>query len=206
MVGLGVPQRIMKVDGVGRLEWLAEPGVAAAEAGRLTMTAPPESDWFNDPMGPARHASAPALVFRPDGDFQLSALVEVDFGSAFDAGVLFVFVDAERYAKLCFEYSPDGEPMVVSVVTRGVSDDANGPVVTGNRVWLRVSRMGDTFAFHHSTDGSRWNLTRLFSIGAGVTDAAVGFLAQSPTGQGCRVTFDETGFVSDSLADVRDGS
>ncbi|MEM7326542.1 MAG: DUF1349 domain-containing protein [Actinomycetota bacterium] len=197
---------MFELEPVGRLEWLTDPGGASVEDGGLTMTAPPTSDWFNDPTGPARRDSAPALVFQPVGDFQLSARVRADFRSAFDAAVLFVFIDAERFAKLCFEFSPDREPMVVSVVTRGVSDDANGPVVTGTSVSLRVSRVGDAFAFHHSTDGRRWNLSRLFTLGPGGEDASVGFLAQSPTGSGCRATFDEVGFEPGTLLDFRDGS
>ena len=41
--------------------------------------------------------------------------------------------------KLCFEHSPDRQPMIVSVVTRGVSDDANAFAVDGQTAWLRVS-------------------------------------------------------------------
>ena len=33
-----------------------------------------------------------------------------------------------------------------------------------------------------------------------------GFLAQSPTGEGCKATFDEVLFVAEALADLRDGS
>ncbi|MEM7341867.1 MAG: DUF1349 domain-containing protein [Actinomycetota bacterium] len=192
--------------GVGEWRWLAERGSASVDGARLKLEAPARSDWFSDPMSGARHASAPALVFTPAGDFQLSAQVKVGFASAFDAGVLFVHVDADRYAKLCFEYSPDGEPMVVSVVTRTVSDDANGPIINGNRIFLRVSRIGETFAFHHSADGERWALTRLFSIGPDAVGSFVGFLAQSPTGDGCQVTFSNVRLDRQTLADVRDGS
>ena len=58
------------------------------------------------------------------------------------------------WAKLCFEYSPQREPMVVSVVTRGLSDDCNSFVVDGATVWLRIARVGSAFAFHASTDGA----------------------------------------------------
>ncbi|MEM8925475.1 MAG: DUF1349 domain-containing protein [Actinomycetota bacterium] len=197
---------MIDVAGIGELRWLGDAGSAAVDGGGLSLMAPPRSDWFNDPMGPDRHASAPALVFAPDGDVQLSACVTVDFAATFDAGVLFVHLDGERYAKLCFEYSPDREPMVVSVVTREVSDDANGPVVRGERCWLRISRMGAAFAFHHSNDGMHWALTRLFSLGSAGAEASIGFMAQSPTGDGCRVEFTDIGFAPTTLTDARDGS
>ena len=54
--------------------------------------------------------------------------------------------------------------MVVSVVTRGVSDDCNSFVVDGASVWLRVARVGSAFAFHASTDGSNWSFIRHFAL------------------------------------------
>jgi regulation of enolase protein 1 (concanavalin A-like superfamily) len=189
------------------LTWLARHvGDASTDGSRLEMVAPPASDWFNDPLGPTRNSSAPAAVFVPDGDFQLAANVSVEFESAFDAGVLFVHETNDDYAKLCFEYSPDRQPTVVTVVTRDVSDDANGPVIDGRTVWLRVSRIGSTYAFHHSLDGRRWTMTRLFSMRHRVASASVGFLAQSPTGKSCRIVFDDVSYRQETLDDVRNGS
>lgn len=45
-----------------------------------------------------------------------------------------------HWAKLCCEFSPAGEPMIVSVVCRGVADDANAFIVPGRPVWLRIGR------------------------------------------------------------------
>ena len=198
---------MVHVEGVGELAWLnGMVGEASGEGPRLTMVAPPSSDWFNDPLGPTRTSSAPAAMFSPTGDFQLATYVTVEFSSVFDAGVLFVHETNDDFAKLCFEYSPDLEPTVVSVVTREVSDDANGPTVEGSSVWLRVSRIGSTYAFHHSHDGQHWSMTRLFSLRHRSTHGAVGFLAQSPTGESCTVTFDQVSFRQSTLADARDGS
>ena len=117
-------------------------------------------------------------VGRLDGDLQLSARVSVGFASTFDAGVLLLYAGEPAWAKLCFELSPDGRPMVVSVVTRDLSDDANAFAVEAEEIWLRISRIGAASAFHASQDGRRWELIRHFALGA---DAELGFLAQSPT-------------------------
>ena len=94
--------------------------------------------------------------------------------------------------------------MVVSVVTRRVSDDCNHFDVEGNRVWLRIARGGDCFAFHASTDGDVWQLVRYFALNdpAGIS---VGFEAQSPTGEGCRVSFDEIRYDAGPVTDLRGG-
>ena len=68
--------------------------------------------------------------------------------------------------------------MVVSVVTRGVSDDCNSFVVDGTSVWLRIARIGGAFAFHASTDGVGWSFVRYFAL-ATAGEPSVGFAAQS---------------------------
>jgi regulation of enolase protein 1 (concanavalin A-like superfamily) len=180
--------------------------------GTVTVTAPPHTDLFVDPGGsPMLNAesmlnAATLLGTAPPGDFQLSARVTVDFAATYDAGVLLVWIDGRRWGKLCFEFSPTGEPMIVSVVTRGVSDDANAFVVPGRSVWLRVSRLDRAYAYHASTDGSQWRMIRFFAIDEAPVREQVGFEAQSPTGEGCTVTFDEIRFVPERLTDLRDGS
>lgn len=173
----------------------------------VAVTATPHSDLFADPAGDgASQLNAVTLLGSPPaGDFILSARVRVDFTDTFDAGVLMVWVDERHWVKLCFEYSPDSEPMVVSVVTRGVSDDANGFVVSGDAVWLRVSRIGASLALHASTDGARWIFVRNLSIPR-VEAAQIGFEAQSPMGEGCAVEFSDIAFEQRTLADLRDGS
>jgi uncharacterized protein len=157
------------------------------------------------PQGADPILNAPALVARVGGTFQLSARVRVDFAATFDAGVLLVWLHERAWAKLCLEYSPEHEPMVVSVVTRDVSDDCNSFVVPGGEVWLRVSRVaGAAFAFHASRDGERWELIRHFSLGGG-DDPEIGFMAQSPRGDGCTATFSELRFVPERLDDLRSG-
>ncbi len=151
--------------------------------------------------------NAPTLLGTPpDGDFRLSAHVRVAFASTFDAGVLLLWFDEQHWAKLCLEYSPDGEPMVVSVVNRGVADDANAFVVPGESAWLRVSRIDSVYAFHASEDGETWRLVRAFVLDAPGATPRVGFEAQSPTGKGCAVSFNQIGFDRVRLADLRDGT
>lgn len=194
------------IPGLPSVAWVDSVGKASATPNGLTMSAPGTTDWFSDPGAATQQRSAPALTFPVAGSGQLRACVSVGFGATFDAGVLFVHQGPDDYAKLCFEQSPTGEATVVSVVTRGVSDDANGPVVEGDEVWLRVCFSGDAIAFHHSLDGRRWDLTRLFAMRSPTAATTVGFLVQSPTGHGCTATFSDVGWSDVVPGDLRDGS
>jgi hypothetical protein len=186
--------------------WVNEPADAAfdEERAELTITAPGHTDWFISPAAGESADSAPAFIAPVDGDIALSARVHVDFRATFDAGVLVIRHSPTEWAKLCFEYSPQGQPMVVSVVTNGVSDDANSTPIDGDEVYLRVSRSGRAWVFHHSEDGRLWHFVRHFRLSADAP-ARVGFLAQSPTGEGCTSRFSEIARTSRPPADIRSG-
>ena len=178
----------------------------AEDRSALRIAAGARTDLFVDPLGEPAVLNAPRLLGTPVGDFQLSARVAVDFVTDFDAGVLVLWADTKCWAKLCFEFSPQGQPMVVSVVNRNVSDDANAFDVDDRTVWLRISRLGGGYGFHASTDGKFWRFVRNFALYhlAGVT-VQVGFEAQSPIGDGCAATFSDVVYVEERLAELRSG-
>jgi regulation of enolase protein 1 (concanavalin A-like superfamily) len=196
----------VRLDGLPfDLKWLRTPAAQDIDGGSLTVASGPRTDWFVDPAGTGTTLNAPALLGSPEGDFVLSAHVEVDFKETFDAGALALWQDGTTWAKLCFEYSPQRKPMVVSVVTRGASDDCNSIVVDSTRVWLRVAHVGRAYAFHASTDGAYWQFVRYFAFSEG-TELSVGFEAQSPLGEGCTARFSDMRFSLTRLAELRDGS
>jgi regulation of enolase protein 1 (concanavalin A-like superfamily) len=153
----------------------------------VVAAAPAHTNLYLNPGG-ADAADAGSMINAatllgtpPSGDFQFSARISVDFRARYDAGVLLLWVD-------------------------DVSDDANAFVVPGRSVWLRVSRVDRVYSFHASTDATTWRLVRVFSLGDAVADHQIGLEAQSPTGDGCTVTFDQIGFIQQRLQDLRDGS
>ena len=191
----------------GNLTWKNQPleSTSAAELPQFSITTGPQTDWFIHPAGAPVKANAPiALFLPPDATFQLRAKVTVDFAATYDAGTLFVYVHDTLWAKLCFEYSPQQQPMVVSVVTRGVSDDCNSVDIEGRSVYLRLYREDRVLAFHYSLDGRYWHFVRHFSLGD-LEQVQVGFSAQSPLGQRCEVTFSEIQYTPSALADLRNG-
>jgi regulation of enolase protein 1 (concanavalin A-like superfamily) len=170
----------------------------------LHITAGAKTDLFVDPNGTTVTNNSPRLLFKPTSDFTLSAKVTVGFTSKYDAGVLMIYAHERQWGKFCFEFSPQSRPTIVSVITRETSDDCNSMSVEGNQTYLRIARVGNTFAFHMSYDAHFWNLIRYFTLGA-LADYGVGFSAQSPTGDSCAVTFEDIDFQNRTLADLRSG-
>ncbi|HEX4830890.1 MAG TPA: DUF1349 domain-containing protein [Trebonia sp.] len=173
----------------------------------LKLVAAAGTDLFVDPAadGSPRPDAARLTGLPADRDFTLSARVAVDFGSVFDAGVLLLHVTEHRWAKVCYELSPQRRPSAVTVVTRTTSDDSNSFTTDGGPLWLRITRKGRAWAFHASQDGEWWHLLRYFTLGE-ASGARVGFMAQSPKGWGCTAVFDQISYQTGSPDDIRDGT
>ncbi len=188
------------------LHWQAEPlNWELGPDGSLAILAGPKTDWFVDPAGTFVQDNVPGALFAPpDTSFLLSARVTADFASDYDAGALQLRADAERWVKLALEYSPQGEPIVVSVVTRGISDDCNSVVIAERAVHLRMAVTPRAIALHYSRDGHTWHFVRHFTIGK-LDGVRVGFSAQSPTGRQCRAVFSEISYRAGELKDLRSG-
>lgn len=190
------------------LEPTGNPALQASVSGdSLILVSGAKSDLFIDPAGEeAARPDAGRLTGLPgDLDFTLSARVTVRFAHVFDAGVLLLYLSERRWAKLCYELSPQRRATAVTVVTHTTSDDCNSFETAGGPLHLRITRSGRVWAFHASEDGSWWRLLRYFTLGE-ASGARVGFLAQSPNGPGCTAVFDEIAYKSGAPADLRDGS
>jgi uncharacterized protein len=198
----------VRVAGLPPLEWTNGTTKTQYDEGlrELRLEAAAGVDWSNDPLGGPGQHGATLLGFRPDTDFALSARVRVvGQRSTFDASVLGLWCDEDHWAKLCFEYSPGGQAMVVSVVTNGFSDDCNSTIVKNDFTHLRIARSGSAFAFHSSVDGERWDFVRLFRLRRDVGVIA-GFMSQAPMGETCDARFDQITWAQSAPADLRDGS
>ena len=195
-----------KLEGFEAGSWNGpEPRWRQPATNALEIEAPAGSDRFVDPATGARKSDSPAWLAAVAAPSTLVAHVRVGFRDTFDAGVLMAYERTDAWAKLCFERTPDGRRAVVSVVTRGTSDDANSWGVTDQSVWLRVSVLPVGYAFHASSNGSDWELVRLFRL-AGHRVRRVGLSAQAPTGGGCSVQFDGVALRPGGVEDVRSGA
>jgi regulation of enolase protein 1 (concanavalin A-like superfamily) len=187
---LALGQTTLSIPGLpGTLNWQNTPRSWNIDNKNvLTISSNPKSDWFVDPFDGTVANSAPILLFTPGSDYVLSARVTVKFATKWDAGALMLMGDDHHWAKLSFEYSPDGKPTLVTVVTRGLSDDCNSMNVSGDSVYLRIAKSSRTYVFYFSTDGQNWQILRTFGLDTELP-VRVGFESQSPAGPGAVASF-----------------
>lgn len=185
-------------------EWLNPSRYVLLPGGGIRVTAPAKCDYFRDPAGSVTADSAPFLHVKTTGDFVMKALVSHPFRTKWDAAALMIRQDASHWAKICYEGTDFGTHAVVSVVTNGVSDDANGVNYTWPVVWLQMVRKGNVFCVHYGPDGERWNMVRYFSLN--VTDELMaGMVAQCPAGAGAEMDFLHFSLEKRTVDDVRAG-
>jgi regulation of enolase protein 1 (concanavalin A-like superfamily) len=186
----------------GDLKWQIAPVSWQIEHGnKLMIRSGKGTDWFVDPFDGTMHNTAPMLLFEPANDYVFNAKVNVGFNTKWDTGALMVWADEHHWAKLSFELSPAKQPTLVTVVTRGLSDDCNSVRVSGNTVHLQIAKSGSAYVFYFSSDAKNWQVLRVFSLGEGLKPR-VGFEAQSPAGEGTEVVFSEIHYTPKKIANI----
>ena len=186
-----------------RLTWINEPESWHFRNGALEIVPKPKTDFFR-PLGGEAHDSACLLFTDVEGDFTAVAVVSAVLAGFGDAVALTVRSDPERWMKICVERSPSGEIAVVSVVTNGSSDDANGELLLSSAAEIRITRREDVFGMHYREKGEKWRFVRAFGY-ALPKALSVGVHAQAPFYAGCSAIIHSFTISDIPIADHRSG-
>lgn len=171
------------IENLGNFNWLNEPKSFQIENGTLKVLAGKETDFFNNPENNVKTSTAPLLYTEINGDFVAKALVRPDFTSLWNAVALMVHIDNDNWIKFAFENSDATGNSIVSVVTKNVSDDANGVTLKDQeQTWLKLVRKGNVYSMLWSTNGNDFKMARLSAMPK-VDSVKIGIEFQSPVGE-----------------------
>jgi uncharacterized protein len=168
--------------------------------GTLVIEAGEKTDMFRDPNVTYNTDNAPKLVFIADSNFVLTAAIHHDFINKWDGGAIVLKADSLNWIKFCFEKDYTGQHRVVSVVTKGISDDCNSASASSNMIYYKIAKAGNVITLYFSGDGRSWFLIRHLTFDS-LTPLKLGFLAQSPTGKNCRVMFSDIHYTTKKIGD-----
>ncbi len=186
-------------------KWLNQPKNHEVLNGELLLEVDSNTDFFIDPENKKATATAPFLFKEIKGDFIATALVQPDFKDQWNACALMVIIDKSHWIKFAFENSDATGKSVVSVVTRGVSDDANGAILNDvDQLWLKIIRKDNLYALHWSLDGATYNMCRLAAMPMAET-VKIGMEAQSPVGETAHHKFLYFNLEFKTVKDLRKG-
>jgi uncharacterized protein len=191
----------VKITGIPRvLKWENSPAEFKNDGTTFTIVASEKTDLFRDPNATYNTDNAPKVLFVPDSNFVLTAAITHSFSNKWDAGGIVLKADSANWVKFCFEKDYTGAKRIVTVVTRNISDDCNSMALTGNTAYFRMARAGKVITLYYSTDNSTWMLVRHFQFES-TKPAKLGFIAQSPTGKSCAVTFSHVRYEARKIKD-----
>ncbi len=187
-----------------KLFWENTPKSFSVNKDQIVIEAGKKTDMFRDPNVSYNTDNAPKLLFEADDNFVLTASVEHAFTNKWDGGAILIKQDSLNWIKFCFEKDYTGAKRVVSVVTKGISDDCNSIEMNSSKVYYKVAKADNVITLYSSPDGVRWLLIRhlQFDTSKGFK---VGFLAQSPTGDRCEVTFSDIVYMIKKIKDPYSG-
>ena len=150
-------------------------------------------------------ATAPVLFKEMTGNFVAEALVRPDFSSTWNAVALMVHIDNDNWIKFAFENSDATGKSIVTVVTKNVSDDANGVILKSvEQVWLKLIRKGNIYSMLWSNDGKDYKMARLTSLPE-ADSVKIGVEAQCPVGESAMHEILHFGVVETTVEDLRKG-
>jgi regulation of enolase protein 1 (concanavalin A-like superfamily) len=182
------------------LKWDNRPKDFYFDNASLTITAGEKTDMFRDPNVTYNTDNAPKLLFEADSNFVFVASVQHKFDSKWDGGALVIKQDSLNWVKLCFEKDYIGARRVVSVVTKGISDDCNSVELNTDKIFFKIAKADNVITLYYSSTGKNWFLVRHFTFDA-TKKLKVGFLAQSPTGKECKVQFSNLSYTANKIKD-----
>ncbi len=191
----------LKISGIPKwLKWENKPVKYYTDKSSITIFSGEKTDMFRDPNVTYNTDNAPKLMFEADSNFVISTSIEHAFISKWDGGALVLKQDSLNWVKCCFEKDYTGARRIVTVVTKGISDDCNSVKINSNKVYFKIAKAANVITVYYSLTGANWFLIRHFTFDSN-KNLKVGFLAQSPTGNDCKVKFSEIKYTSKKIRD-----
>jgi regulation of enolase protein 1 (concanavalin A-like superfamily) len=170
------------------------------------LTSTKETDYFIEPAGAYEKSNAPLLLKKTDNTkpFTFITKFTAEHNVKYDAGMAFIYVDKKHWVKFAHEADERMNARVVTVRTNESSDDNNHEIVKEKTIYLKISSDTKQIGFYYSTNGTVWNLVRVFKNEYPQT-IFVGVGTQSPEGNGNKTIFDKIEFSNSPIRDFRSG-
>ncbi|MEZ4959292.1 MAG: DUF1349 domain-containing protein [Saprospiraceae bacterium] len=181
--------------------------MTVAANGDIHLSAGAETDYFIEPGSPPyEKANAPLLLRTVDNTRPFTFTVKTTpvHTVKYDAGMAFLYVSDKEWLKFAFEADERMNKRIVTVKTKGFSDDNNHDVVNSPSVFLKISSDTKVVGFYYSTNGRQWQLVRVFK-NEYPAKLKIGVGSQSPAGQGNQSIFEDMSFSEKSVKDFRMG-
>ncbi|XP_050675412.1 uncharacterized protein LOC126972597 [Leptidea sinapis] len=146
---------------LNKFKWLNEPKKWSRNGETLEITTDNRTDFWQGTWYDFHFNTGHLYGVILQDDFTFEVCIEAKLTTLYDQAGLMIYLDETHWLKAGIEYN-DGQPMIGSVLTNGVSDWATG-LYTGDpkRFWMRLTKVGNVICVKYSVDCAKWILLRL---------------------------------------------
>lgn len=191
----------LKIPGIEKnISWVNKPQEYYVTDNGIQIIAGEKTDMYIAPDYSYAIDSAPRALFDSDKDFIFSTAIQHSFANKWDGGAIVLEADKDNWIKFCFEKDYTGAKRVVSVVTKGISDDANSIEFSQNIAHYKMAKKEDTVYLYVSKTGKDWYLVRAINFKFNKV-LKLGLLAQSPEGKVNAVSFSNVKYSASTIKD-----
>lgn len=191
----------LKIPGIEKnISWVNKPKEFNTKDTGIQIIAGEKTDKYIAPDYSYTFDSAPRALFDSDRNFIFSTAIQHSFENKWDGGAIILEADKDNWIKFCFEKDYTGAKRVVSVVTKGISDDANSIEFSQNIAYYKMAKKEDTVYLYVSSTGKDWYLVRAINFKFDKV-LKLGLLAQSPEGKANSVSFTNVKYSASTIKD-----
>jgi uncharacterized protein len=170
--------------------WLHEPAQWSETGDTLTLTASPDTDYWQVTHYGFVHDNGALRYQEQAGNFEAKVRVTAKYHELYHQAGLMIRLDDKNWIKAGIEFL-NGQQHVSAVVTRNFSDWSVLPYAENPAfIWLRMQRFHDTVQVSYSRDNEKWSMIRLAYFPQQVT-VKIGMMAAAPGKLPLNVTFDD---------------
>lgn len=173
-----------------KMDWQNPPQVWHQDGAHLTLTVPPNTDYWRTTHYGFVHDNGPFRFMSRNGNFEAKVKISAQYRELYHQAGLMVRLDEKNWIKAGIEFV-NGHQNVSAVVTRNFSDWSVLPRSDSPaQIWLRLQRYNDTVQISYSLDGAKWTMVRLAYFPPNVP-VKIGMVSAAPGKLPLDVSFDD---------------
>jgi beta-xylosidase len=116
------------------------------------------------------------LTGAPSGNYQITTRVTISPIENFQGAGIIVYQDDDNYIRLSRRFANTGTEINFRRESSGVLEANIGVSETSTTIYLRISKVGESFSGYYSTNGSDYTLVG--QIGGTITSAQIGITSE----------------------------
>lgn len=173
----------MLLEALQDFEWYNEPENVAFRDEEISVTASPQTDFWQSRNHGYSKDDGHFFFVREEGDFSFAAKWSISEASSYNQCGIMLRADANNWIKAAIIYDNPKRPMIgTSVTQNGYSDWAAQDIPQGiTDIWFKIKKEQGDYMVYFSLDGEKYTQMRLAHLLHDLPEVKVGAYICTPS-------------------------